>query len=251
MHERAPVIRCPFAHSSEARDMVAGAIGAYVCRVSRDCNTGTSDWRKGPMIEALLELPPPAGYVRPAGWESYDEAPKGEAWDRFADELEAGIEAGLAGDGAEALRRFDVAEAALPADALYGRLLLGIDRAQALLAADDAAGAEEAAVKALKLARREKKAHWEALAGLGLALVYLARGKRADARTRISEAVRGFTRHGDRLRQIECHFILGEIAYIAEDPIRAGTHYRDGLAVARESGEQEWVELLTSRFEHR
>lgn len=203
------------------------------------------------MIEALLELPPPAGYVRAAGWESYDEAPKGEAWARFAEELDTGIEAGLSGDGADALRRFDRAEAALPADEHYGRLLLGINRAQALLAADDAAGAEDAASKALKLARREKKAHWEALASLGLALVYLARGKRADARTRVSEAVRGFTRHGDRPRQIECHFILGEIAYIAEDPIRAGTHYRDGLAVARVAAAQDAIELLTLRFEHR
>ncbi|HEU4455001.1 MAG TPA: hypothetical protein VFR81_18200 [Longimicrobium sp.] len=203
------------------------------------------------MIEALLELPPPAGYVRAAGWESYDEAPKGEAWERFAEALEAGIEAGLALDGAEALRRFDAAEALLPPDALYCRLLLGINRAQALLAADDAAGAEEEAMRALKLGRREKKEHWSALASLGLALVFLARGKRADARGRLTEAVRGFTRHGDRLRQIECHFILGEIAYMAEDPIRAGAHYRDGLGVAREAGEQEWIELLTSRFEHR
>lgn len=203
------------------------------------------------MIESLLELPPPAGYVRAAGWESYDEAPKGEGWDRFAAALEDGIERGLAGDGAEALRRFDAAEALLPGDAEYGRLLLGINRAQALLAADDAARAEEEALRALKLARREKREHWAALASLGLALVYLARGRRADARGRIAEAVRAFTRHGDRLRQIECHFILGEIAYIAEDPIRAGSHYRDGLAVAREAGEQEWIELLTSRFEHR
>lgn len=203
------------------------------------------------MLEALLELPPPGGYVRAEGWESYDEAPANEAWHRFAAEVEPGIEAGLARDGAGALRRFDLAAAELSPEVLYGRLLLGINRAQALLLLDDAAGAEEEAVKALRLARREKREHWIALAGLGVALVYLARGRRAEARARLGEAVRGFARHGDLLRQIQCHYILGEIAYLAEDPIRAGSHYRDGLAVAREAGEQEWVELLTSRFEHR
>ncbi|HEX8694522.1 MAG TPA: hypothetical protein VF746_19015 [Longimicrobium sp.] len=203
------------------------------------------------MIEILLELPPPGGYVRAEGWESYDEVPATKAWHRFAAEIEAGVEAGLAGDGAGALRRFDLAAAELPPEALYGRLLLGIDRAQALLLLDDAAGAEDEAVRALRLARREKREHWMALAGLGVALVYLARGRRAEARTRLGEAVRGFARHGDRLRQIQCHYVLGEIAYLGEDPIRAGSHYRDGLAVAREACEQEWIELLTSRFEHR
>ena len=203
------------------------------------------------MIEALLELPPPAGYVRAEGWESYDEAPRTDAWHRFAGALEEGIEAGLSGDGAEALRRFGAAESLLGANDGFGRLLLGINRAQALLAVDDAAGAEDAAVRALKLARREKKEHWTALASLGVALVFLARGKRADARARLTDAIRGFTRHGDRLRLIQCHYVLGEIAYIAEDPIRAGAHYRDGLSVAREAAEQEWIELLTSRFEHR
>ncbi len=203
------------------------------------------------MIESLLELPPPGGYVRAVGWEAYDEAPRTEAWARFATELEAGIEAGIAGDGVEALRRFDAAGGALGGEDEFGRLLLAIDRAQALLAVDDAWRAEEEGTRALKLARRHKNEHWTALASLCLALVYLARGRRADARKLLGEAVRGFARHGDRLRVIQAHYILGEIAYLAEDPIRAGSHYRDGLGVAREAAEQEWIELLTSRFEHR
>jgi ABC-type Fe3+/spermidine/putrescine transport system ATPase subunit len=36
-----------------------------------------------------------------------------------------------------------------------------------------------------------------------------------------------------------------------EDPIRAGSHYRDGLGLARASGAVGTVELLTLRFEHR
>jgi tetratricopeptide (TPR) repeat protein len=203
------------------------------------------------MIEALLELPPPGGYVRAMGWEAYDEAPRTDAWARFAVEIEGGIEAGLGGDGAEALRRFVAAEGALRPDDHFGRLLLGLNRSQALLAADDAARAENAAAGALKLARRHRNEHWAALAGLALGLVFLARGRRADARARLGEAVRGFARHGDRLRMIQAHYVLGEIAYLAEDPIRAGAHYRDGLAVARKAAEQEWIELLTSRFEHR
>ena len=63
--------------------------------------------------------------------------------------------------------------------------------------------------------------------------------------------MRAFTRSGDRLRSVQCHFMLGEIAYEAEDPIRAGSHYRDGLSVAREAGATALVELLSLRFEHR
>lgn len=202
------------------------------------------------MIETLLELPPPAGYVRAAEWESYDDVAGDEAWARFSEALEAGIEAGLAGDGAAALAAFDRAEARAPKQ-LATMVLMGINRAQAQLAADDALAAEAEAVRALKAARREKKAAQEALAGLALALVFLARGRRADARSRVTESVRGFAKHGDVVRQIQCHYVLGEIAYIAEDPIRAGSHYRDGLAIARDHGRQEWIELLTSRFEHR
>lgn len=203
------------------------------------------------MIEALLELPPPGGYVRPEGWESYDETPRTPDWPVVSAEMEAGIEAALAGDGPGALARFDAAAAALAPQDHYGRLLLAINRAQALLLVDDSAAAETEAAAALRLARREKKDHWAALASLGLALVFLARGRRADARNRLGEAARGLARHGDRLRVIQAHYVLGEIAYLAEDPIRAGSHYRDGLAVAREVGAQEWIELLTSRFEHR
>jgi hypothetical protein len=50
---------------------------------------------------------------------------------------------------------------------------------------------------------------------------------------------------------VQCHYLLGEIAYLGEDPIRAGAHYRDALAIARAAEAQEWIELLTLRFEHR
>ncbi|HKP74719.1 MAG TPA: hypothetical protein VJT67_04215, partial [Longimicrobiaceae bacterium] len=107
------------------------------------------------------------------------------------------------------------------------------------------------ATAALRLARREKQDGWVALATFGSALVALARGRRAGARTRLGEAVRLFARSGDAMRQVQCHYLLGEIAYLGEDPIRAGAHYRDGLAVARAAGAQVWIELLTLRFEHR
>ena len=196
-------------------------------------------------------LPPPGGYVRPEGWESYDEGPRGAHWPRFAAELEAGIEAALAGDPAGARSRFDAAAAALEPGGHFGRLLLGVNRAQALLDAGDLPSAEAEAAAALRLARREKKEHWTALANLALGLVHIARGRRGDARARLSDALRGFAQHGDRLRLIQCHFLLGEIAYLGEDIGRAGKHYREGAAAAREAGEQEWVELLSERFDHR
>jgi hypothetical protein len=81
--------------------------------------------------------------------------------------------------------------------------------------------------------------------------VHRARGERSLARTRLVESARAFARAEDRLRAVQCHYLLGEIAYETEDPIRAGSHYRDGLAIAREAGAAALVELLTLRFEHR
>ena len=206
-----------------------------------------------PMIETGIEMPAPAGWMRSEGGERCDAAPRGDGWARFAAALDAGVDAALARDAAEALRRFDEAAAALAPTAgdAYARVILGVNRAQALLLADDPVGAEREAAAALRLARREKNDGWAALASFGIALVFLARGRLADARARLGEASRGFARAGDRLRQVQCHYVLGEIAYFGEDPIRAGSHYRDGLSLAREDALQEWIELLTSRFEHR
>jgi len=82
-------------------------------------------------------------------------------------------------------------------------------------------------------------------------LAQLARGRRNEARARLGDAARLFARFGETLRRIQCHYLLGEVAWMGEDPIRAGSHYRDALAVARPAGEQAWIELLTLRFEHR
>jgi tetratricopeptide (TPR) repeat protein len=130
-------------------------------------------------------------------------------------------------------------------------LLLSVNRAQVLLETGDLPGAEELALAALRLARRERNDRWAALAGLSVSLVQLARGRRNDARARLGEAVRLFARAGDARRQVQCHYLLGEIAYLGEDPIRAGAHYRDALGIARAAHEQAWIELLTLRFEHR
>jgi ATP/maltotriose-dependent transcriptional regulator MalT len=161
------------------------------------------------------------------------------------------VERALAGRLAEALTLLDEARsAAVGADAPV-RLMVALNRAQALLESGDLAGADDEAAGALRLARHERRDRWAALAGLSAALVHLARGRRNQARTRLGEAVRQLARDGDALRQLQCHYLLGEIAYLAEDPIRAGSHYRDALGIARAAREQAWIELLTLRFEHR
>lgn len=132
-----------------------------------------------------------------------------------------------------------------------GDLRKAINRSQKLLGAGNLPGAEEAALAALRSARRARDEQGIALAGLATAQVYLARGRYADARKLLADAVRSFTRAGDAPRQVQAHYLLGEIAYLAEDPIRAGSHYRDALAVARGAALQEWIELLTLKFEHR
>jgi hypothetical protein len=165
--------------------------------------------------------------------------------------LNAAIAHALRGDPAAALAELDGAEAALDAGDVYGRLLVLLNRSHALLDAGDVRAAGTVAADALRMARREKHEYGTALAGLGSALAHLARGRRNEARAHLGEAARTFARFGDALRQIQCNYLLGEVAYIGEDPIRAGTHYRDALAIARPAAAQEWIELLTLRFEHR
>ncbi|HYJ80850.1 MAG TPA: tetratricopeptide repeat protein [Longimicrobiaceae bacterium] len=130
-------------------------------------------------------------------------------------------------------------------------ILQGLDYSQTLGDTGDLLATESEAAAALRSARRERDEQGIALAGLATALVYLARGRCADARRLLADAARSFMRGGDALRKVQSHYLLGEIAYLAEDPIRAGSHYRDALAVAREAGMQEWIELLTLKFEHR
>jgi tetratricopeptide (TPR) repeat protein len=200
-------------------------------------------------IDALPELLSPRGYVAP------DEVPRDptrEAEPNAARTLIArAVTEAVAGGHPAALALLAEAEAALADGDRSARLLLAVNRAQVLLETGDLAGADGAAAAALRLARRERQDRWAALAGLGAALVHLARGRRNDARTRLGEAVRLFARDGDALRQLQCHYLLGEIAYLAEDPIRAGSHYRDALGLARAAHAQAWIEFLTLRFEHR
>jgi tetratricopeptide (TPR) repeat protein len=160
------------------------------------------------------------------------------------------IAAALAGDTPRALRMFDAAADLAEGDP-YARLMADVNRARALIDVGELREAGHEAASALRLARREKRDDWTAVAGFASALAHLARGRRNEARARLGESVRTFAREGQALRQIECHFLLGEIAYVGEDPIRAGTHYRDALGVARAVAAQEWIELLTLRFEHR
>lgn len=199
--------------------------------------------------DALPTLLPPRGYVAP------DEV---RAADGQSDAVADSVATLVVRAVAEAMDgRCDAARAMLEdASSLAGgdaaaELLVRLNRAQLLLETGDLSRAHEEAKTALRGARREKRERWIALASLCAALVHLARGRRADARARLGDAVRLFARTGDALRQVQCHYLLGEIAYLGDDPIRAGAHYRDGLALARPAGEQEWVELLTLRFEHR
>ncbi len=172
----------------------------------------------------------------------------GERWRSL---VNLGVLAALRGDEEMALRWIGEAETRVPRDDAYARLLVLVNRSQALAGLGDLAGAEEAAAAALKVGRREKDEHWTALGGLALGLVHLARGLRNQARARLGEAARGFARTGDVLRQVQCHYVLGEIADDSDEPIRAGSHYRDGLALARQAAAVDVVELLTLRFEHR
>jgi tetratricopeptide (TPR) repeat protein len=171
--------------------------------------------------------------------------------ERFGALLALAVADGLRGRYQEALDGIDAAEAALgePDDAQ--RVLVLANRSAALVALWRLKDAEHAAAEALRAGRRMKDDHQAAVGGFARAMAHLARGRRAEARTRLAEAVRGFAKAGDVPRQVQCHHLLGEIAYDGEDPIRAGSHYRDGLALARPAGALAVVELLTLRFEHR
>lgn len=158
--------------------------------------------------------------------------------------------AGVRGDFAGALDAIEGAAAGASPDDADLALLLA-NRAAALVGLGRLRRAEEAAAEALRAGRRRKDELLTAVGGFALALAHLARGRRGDARTRLAEAARGFAKAGDALRQIQCHHLLGEIAYDGEDPIRAGSHYRDALGLARLAGRGDAVELLTLRFEHR
>lgn len=161
------------------------------------------------------------------------------------------VAAALSAEWSQAQSLLGDASTALGEGDRWGRQLVRLNRAAILLLADDLTGAADAAADALRAGRREKEEHWVALASLAAASVHRARGVRNEARSRLVEAARGFVRAGDTLRAVQSHYLLGEIAYEAEDPIRAGSHYRDGLAIAREVGAAEAIELLTLRFEHR
>jgi tetratricopeptide (TPR) repeat protein len=173
------------------------------------------------------------------------------AHDRFRALLCIAIAGGLRGEYERALDGVAAAEAALAEPSDADLVLVLANRSALLVALWRLRDAERAAAEALKAGRRMKDEHQAAIGGFALAVAHLARGRRADARTRLAEAVRAFSRSGDVLRQVQCHHLLGEIAYDGEDPIRAGSHYRDGLALARPAGALAVVDLLTLRFEHR
>jgi tetratricopeptide (TPR) repeat protein len=170
---------------------------------------------------------------------------------RFRAALGLAVLAGIRGDYQAALDGIAAAEAAGPVADDADLTLLLANRSAALLGLGRLDRAERAGADALRAGRRMKDDYLAAIGGFAMALAHLARGRRNDARTRLAESVRAFTRAGDVLRQVQCHHLLGEIAYDGEDPIRAGAHYRDGLGLARSAGAAGTVELLTLRFEHR
>lgn len=151
---------------------------------------------------------------------------------------------------AEARDAIDAATSGIVPDDADLALVLA-NRAAALVGLGRLREAENVAAEALRAGRRLKDDPLSSVGHYALALAHLSRGRRGDARTRLAEAVRGFARAGDVLRQVQCHHLLGEIAYDGEDPIRAGSHYRDALGPARLAGAVDVVELLTLRFEHR
>jgi len=170
---------------------------------------------------------------------------------RFRARVGTCVATGARGDYEAALEGLAAAEEAggMAGDADHA--LLQANRASALVGVGRSGKAEDAAADSLRAGRRMKDEQATAAGHFVLALAHLSRGRRGDARARLSDAVRGFARAGDVLRQVQCHHLLGEIAYDGEDPIRAGSHYRDALGLARLAGAVETVELLTLRFEHR
>ena len=170
---------------------------------------------------------------------------------RFRAALGLAVAAGARGEYAAALEGIAAAEGDGGALDDADLAVLQANRAGALVGVGRLGKAEDAAADALRAGRRMKDEQATAAGHLALALAHLARGRRGDARTRLADAVRGFARTQDVLRQVQCHHLLGEIAYDGEDPIRAGSHYRDALGLARLAGSLKAVELLTLRFEHR
>jgi tetratricopeptide (TPR) repeat protein len=175
----------------------------------------------------------------------------GDTAPRFRAMLGLAVVAGVRGDYEAALKGIAAAEQAGAGVDNADLALLLANRSAVLLGLGRLLKAEQAGADALRAGRRMKDEHLGAIGGFAAALAHLARGRRNDARTRLGESVRAFTRAGDVLRQVQCHHLLGEIAYDGEDPIRAGAHYRDGLGLARTAGAAGTVELLTLRFEHR
>jgi tetratricopeptide (TPR) repeat protein len=158
--------------------------------------------------------------------------------------------AALRGDPAGAADALAEVERAYgPDDPLH--VLARLDRGAALAASGRPGEGEAAAAESLRAARRIRSRELEGAAAFALAMAALTRGRRNAARSRLREALRIFTRGGVWLRQVQCHHLLGEIAYEAEDPIKAGSHYRDGLALARAAEAAPAIELLMLRFEHR
>jgi tetratricopeptide (TPR) repeat protein len=216
----------------------------------------------GPPPLTTLRLPVeplhPGAFAAPPGTEgdallrAGDSDAAGAAFRRCGATHEAavGLAAALGTRGryAEALAVLERAGEA-PDDAALALELA--NRAAALTGAGELAGAERVAREALRAARRSGDGHRVGLAGLALALAHLSRGRAAPARARLGDAARAFAATGDVPRQVQCHHLLGEIAYGGEDPIRAGSHYRDALALARSAGMQSAIEHLTLLFEHR
>jgi tetratricopeptide (TPR) repeat protein len=170
---------------------------------------------------------------------------------RFRAAVGLAAAAGARGEYGAALEGIAAAEAGGGSAGDADLVLVQANRAAALLGVGRLGKAEDAAADALRAGRRMKDEAATSAGHLALAMAHLARGRRAEARMRLADAVRGFARTGDVLRQVQCHHLLGEIAYDGEDPIRAGSHYRDALGLARPAGAVETVELLTLRFEHR
>lgn len=170
---------------------------------------------------------------------------------RFRARAGLGVVAGVRGDYESALGTIRAALSPGPAldDADYTVVLANISAA--LLGLGRLYEAEKEGAGALRAGRRRKDDYVAAIGGFAAALAHLARGRANEARTRLSDCARAFARAGDVLREVQCHHLLGEIAYDGEDPIRAGSHYRDGLGLARAAGAAGTVELLTLRFEHR
>jgi|GEM_PF-3530788 len=250
------------AEAAAARARMAYAEAAGLCArgAAAAREQGADDWaaRFADEADAIALLAPAADDPQ-----SLETVPGSRGWgdapDASADaspapgrrRLNAAIGLALGGELDAALAELAAADAAMDPRDAFGRLLVVLNRAQLLLERGEVRAAATEAADGLRMARREKHDYGAALAGLGVALAHLARGRRNEARARLGEAVRTFVRYGDALRQVQCHYLLGEVAWLGEDPIRAGAHYRDALAVARPAGAQAWIELLTLRFEHR